>query len=159
MLLASASACTGPGSRFKGVAPVDDYTSAVYVYRPEHAAGGAYLPSVIIDGRPQAGLGNGGFLRRELLPGLHIIELRPPSGMDSPKPVKLPFEAKRGRIHFIRYHIGPASDATAADASVIPGVAAVSDSGVAYTVELVEEAVAVRELAGTRAVESRHRRR
>lgn len=159
VLLAFVSACTGPGSRFKGVAPVDEHASAVYVYRPESAADGAYIPSVLIDGREQAGLSNGGFLRRALLPGLHIIELRSPPGMNPPKPVKLPFEAKRGRTHFIRYRFGPAADAIAAHPAVTPGVAAVSDSGFTHTVELVEEAAAVRELARTRAVESQHRSR
>lgn len=144
--------CAGGSARFNGVAPVGEHSSAIYVYRPGTPVRGEAGPTVVIDGRRDAGLPQGAHLRRELLPGLHIVELRPGAGAEGFRPVRLPLETRRGQTQFIRLSVGRAGGVTHPGAAPSPGTTTAVDVQRRYVLELVEAETAARELAQTRAL-------
>lgn len=97
--------CGATGAKFSEIKSPPSSTGAIYVYRLSNFVAGASAPILVIDGKEVANLRNGGYIRRELAPGHHVVELKN-GGIDSSKrPVAVDVVVQSGTAQFFRYTI------------------------------------------------------
>jgi hypothetical protein len=77
-------ACAAYGPAFTGATAPSPDRGAIYIYRPTAFAAGGTTQPILIDGVQVAVMKNGGYLRRELEPGHHTVEVQgfQPAGVD-----------------------------------------------------------------------------
>lgn len=140
------SACAGPpqGPKFVGLKAPADSLSALYIYRPIAVTHGGFAPLLAVDGVDVTTIKNGGYVRREVPAGEHVLELKPPSeARKNFKARQFEVTTKPGSITFVRHRI------ELINSEHVSGTLAFIHN-VNHTLELVDEATALAEISQTK---------
>src|SRR5437773_3543713 len=108
-LIALAGCATPPsGPLFTELRPAAVDSCVLYMYRLSKFPAGGHAPTLVVDGKSDVGVKNGGYLRRELSCGSHRLELLPMPLSDF-KAIQLETTLEKGKTKFLRYtvdHLG-----------------------------------------------------
>ena len=145
-ILTLLTGCAASGPLFEGVVPPDKGMTTLYVYRPNNIKLGGSYPMTIIDGKEMGYLKNGGYIRADLDPGKHKIQLRKSFNWSTTLTTDLDME--RNKIYYLKLLV----DVDGSIGSDHAGKAVVSHKYY-RAIAFVKEAQAIKELPETRAIQ------
>ncbi|MEZ5530367.1 MAG: DUF2846 domain-containing protein [Porticoccaceae bacterium] len=99
MLLAG---CAATGQKFPGITAFSEATSTLYIFRESKLQSAAYCPAMYLEGKKVGCLKNGGYIRVEISPGKHLLEVRKSAFLIGDEP-SIEFSSSSGEVIFIEW--------------------------------------------------------